>query len=302
MMLSADSLFGNSGLPLRVQDATARTPTGRVTVDAVKVLFTISGWSEVYSGSDATVLTEGTVLVIPAGLECSGHPAAPTRTVTFYLQKDCLADQVRWLHPVHPLVHHMQRALHGDRRLRTLRLPPRIMQRLTPQLARLARLPHRADYEFTKLATTNVTFDAVGRFAGLPAPNADSTEPAGMRSRREVIVAIALLQDHLAYPWHMRELAQELALSASQLNRLFRSQLGISPAAFLRKLRSERMAEILASGHMSVSEAARVVGWHNPGTGSRAFKQRYGVSPREYEAFHRCLLTRSTLGRSVRGR
>lgn len=301
MMLSADSLFGNSGLPLQVQDATARTPSGTVTVDAVKVLFTVSGWSEVRAGGDATVLTEGTVLVIPAGLECSGHPAMRTRTVTFYLQEDCLADQVRWLNPMHPLVHHMQRALHGDRRLRTLRLPTHIMQGLAPQLARLARLPHRADHEFTKLATTNVAFDAVGRFAGLPAPNAANTETVVTRPRHEVTAAIALLQDHLAHPWQMRDLAQELALSASQLNRLFRSQLGISPAAFLRKLRTEQMAELLTSGHLSVSEVARAVGWQDPGTGSRAFKQRYGVSPREYAAFHRRLLTRNALGRSAHG-
>lgn len=294
MILSADSLFGSTGLPLRVRDAIARAPSGPVTVDAVKVVLTVSGWSEVRSENDAMVLTEGTILVIPPGLECSGHPAVDTRTVTFYVHEEYLADQVKWLHPVHPLVHQMQRALLGDPRLRKVVLPAATMHILAPKLGQLARLPHHADDELKMLAATTAVFDAVGRFAGLPTRNAGGTGPVAARPREEISAGIALLRDHLACPWQMSDLANELALSVSQLSRLFRSQLGISPAAYLWRLRAARMAELLTAGDMSVSEATRTVGWPDLAVGSRAFKRRYGVSPREYAAFHRRYLEQNT--------
>lgn len=61
-----------------------------------------------------------------------------------------------------------------------------------------------------------------------------------------------------------------------------REQTGISPAAYLSRLRTERMAELLTTESIGVAEAAREVGWSSHALATRRFRQRYGVSPSEY--------------------
>ncbi|AZL04297.1 helix-turn-helix domain-containing protein [Brevibacterium aurantiacum] len=57
---------------------------------------------------------------------------------------------------------------------------------------------------------------------------------------------------------------------------------GRSPAAFLRQLRADRMAELLATTSLTVGEIGAAVGWRDAAVAPRSFKQRYGVAPRIY--------------------
>lgn len=52
--------------------------------------------------------------------------------------------------------------------------------------------------------------------------------------------------------------------------------------AYLRLMRVERMARLLVSTDLSVSEIARAIGWTDPNYASRCFHAHYGVSPTEY--------------------
>lgn len=71
-------------------------------------------------------------------------------------------------------------------------------------------------------------------------------------------------------------------MSRSQLARSFAAAVGTSPMAYLRKMRVERMARLLASTELSIAEAARSVGWRNQFHASQCFHAHYGVSPTEY--------------------
>jgi len=287
MLLSKGMLFGGTGLPLRVLEATARAPSGPVTAEAVKVVLTLNGRSEVRFNNDKAVLNAGTILLIPADSECSGHPAIDTRTVTFYMHEEFLRDQLKWLQPVHPFVHQLQLAIHGEQRLRLLEISESRMHALTAQLLHLTRLTEHPSNELTILAASTNVFDTIGRFAGLNIRGSMSAGSTQSAPRREVAAATALLRDQLTHRWRITELADALALSGSQLSRLFRHHLGLSPAEYLWQLRTTRMAELLLVEGLNVSEAAQAVGWHNPSSASRSFKRRYGVSPREFSASHR---------------
>lgn len=56
--------------------------------------------------------------------------------------------------------------------------------------------------------------------------------------------------------------------------------------AFLRKMRAERMARLLADTDLSVAEAGRSVGWRDPNYASATFHDHYRVSPTEYRRRH----------------
>ena len=81
--------------------------------------------------------------------------------------------------------------------------------------------------------------------------------------RGHVVTAVGVLRSRIAEPWTLNTLAHEVGLSRSQLVRAFDATVGMRPMAYLRPMRVEQMARLLASRDMSVAEAARSVGWTN---------------------------------------
>ena len=100
--------------------------------------------------------------------------------------------------------------------------------------------------------------------------------------RGHVVAAVGVLRCRLAEPWTLDALAREVHLSRSQLVRSFDAATGMSPMAYLRQMRVERMARLLVSTDLSVGEAARSVGWKNQFHASQCFHADCGVSPTEY--------------------
>lgn len=280
-------LFSPDRIPLSVREQTAYGDSGPVVVASVKVVFTISGWARVHSLVGEVLLEPGSILTIPAGVECRGLPDGHARTVTFYFHPEYLADQVRWLSATHPLVHHLHLALEDLPQLHQLQLAASAMRDLAPTLVLIARRRWGKVGSFAMLSMATDIFEAVGRLSGIASGNAEGSLVAGPAPRREVVLAIALLRADLGRDWRIDELASEVALSGSQLARLFRAQIGVSPAALLRQLRADQMADLLATTKLGVAEIATAVGWSDPAVASRAFKQQYGVPPRTYASFTR---------------
>jgi transcriptional regulator GlxA family with amidase domain len=84
----------------------------------------------------------------------------------------------------------------------------------------------------------------------------------------------------------LRSLAKKAHRSRSRLVRAFDATIGMSPMAFLRQMRVERMAGLLATTDLSIAEAARTVGWTDPLYASRCLHAAYGLSPIEYRRRH----------------
>lgn len=100
--------------------------------------------------------------------------------------------------------------------------------------------------------------------------------------RGHAVTTVQILRTRLAEPWTLDLLAAEVHLSRSQLARSFAATVGMSPMAYLRQMRVERMARLLVSTDLSVAEAARMVGWRNQFHASQCFHAHFGVSPTEY--------------------
>jgi AraC family transcriptional regulator len=100
--------------------------------------------------------------------------------------------------------------------------------------------------------------------------------------RGHVVVAVGILGDRLAEQWTLSSLAEEVHLSRSQLVRAFDATVGLSPMAYLRRMRVQEMARLLDSADLSVAATARAVGWADANYGSRCFHADYGMAPTQY--------------------
>ena len=107
----------------------------------------------------------------------------------------------------------------------------------------------------------------------------DDRRPAFSLPVRQLLL---LVSRRPAHPWTMAELAAEVGLSVSHLHREFRSQLGITPMAWLasdpgRARRLAAAADRPAGGWVGAQ-----VGWPDPNYFSRCFRRAYGISPSTY--------------------
>ena len=107
------------------------------------------------------------------------------------------------------------------------------------------------------------------------APQAGQAGVSDYRLRR----AEAFIGQNLADEIGVAEIAAAAGLSRSQLTRLYRQALGVSPAARLRDCRIHAARRLLASGRLSVKEVARAVGFRWVHHFSRTYRAHRGHTP-----------------------
>jgi DNA-binding response OmpR family regulator/two-component sensor histidine kinase len=91
------------------------------------------------------------------------------------------------------------------------------------------------------------------------------------------------VEKHLDDPtFGVEQLAAAVNLSSRQLQRRLRATTDLSAAAFIRKMRLERAAQLLEQDAGLVSQIAYEVGYQNANAFSRVFRQVFGVPPSEY--------------------
>jgi AraC-like DNA-binding protein len=80
----------------------------------------------------------------------------------------------------------------------------------------------------------------------------------------------------------MEQVAAEVGLSLRQVHRRLKAAVGLTPAGYVRMLRLERAAQLLARAAGNVSEVAYAVGFNDVEYFSRLFKQTHGMPPSQY--------------------
>ena len=81
----------------------------------------------------------------------------------------------------------------------------------------------------------------------------------------------------------IEEMATAMNMSRSSLFDKCKALLGTAPKEFLTQMRLSTAAEMIAKGEFSITQIAYKVGFNDSHYFSRAFKKRYGKSPREYK-------------------
>ena len=80
----------------------------------------------------------------------------------------------------------------------------------------------------------------------------------------------------------VERIAQSLRMSRVQLFKKVKNATGTSPSEIIRQFRLEVGKRLLSENTLTVSEVAYRVGFGNPNSFSRAFKDKFGSSPSEY--------------------
>ena len=96
--------------------------------------------------------------------------------------------------------------------------------------------------------------------------------------------ANAVVVDNLANPeYTIEDFASAMALSRYQLHRKLKALLSISSTEFIRTIRLNYAIGLLQKKAGTISEIAYDSGFNNPTYFSKTFKQKFGVSPSEYQ-------------------
>lgn len=85
----------------------------------------------------------------------------------------------------------------------------------------------------------------------------------------------------------IEEIASVCGINRSYLGKIFKSSIGHSPQEFLMSYRMVKATELLKLTSLSIADIGSAVGYENQLHFSRAFKNIYGVSPREWRNQHK---------------
>lgn len=99
--------------------------------------------------------------------------------------------------------------------------------------------------------------------------------------------AIHYMEQNFQNDISIEEIAAVCGINRSYLGKIFRNSIGRSPQEFVMNYRMVKAAELLKLTTLSIADIGNAVGYSNPLHFSRAFKNIYGVSPREWRNEHK---------------
>ena len=80
------------------------------------------------------------------------------------------------------------------------------------------------------------------------------------------------------------DIADNIGISRAHLNHVFQKELNISIQNFLIDFRMHKSANLLVSTSMSIKEISNQVGYNDQLVFSKAFKKKFGMSPKSYRS------------------
>lgn len=97
-----------------------------------------------------------------------------------------------------------------------------------------------------------------------------------------IFPAVEYLDKHFCEPVRMEKIAALCNVSQSQMRRVFRQELGMSPVEYKNRRRMEAACHMLRHTYNRVGEIADALGFDSVFVFSRVFRKYMGMSPTEY--------------------
>ena len=277
-------VFGPDGYPLAGAVVTLDAPVETHTHDFLELAVLLAGRVTYASPTGDRPLEAGAVMAVRPG-DWHGYADQDGAVIAnLYLGEELLHGELRWLLDVGDLGRFLLRGgVAGER------LDHRAREAVRNRVLELAEV-HAEPTRASAVLAVGLACAALSELGALRLD--PDRRPAFSPPVRRLLLVVGRRPAH---PWTMAELAGEVGLSVSHLHREFRSQLGITPMAWLARSRAELAASLLVQTYRPVGWVGEQVGWPDPNYFSRCFRRAYGVSPSAYRQRNATPLTRSSM-------
>lgn len=111
-----------------------------------------------------------------------------------------------------------------------------------------------------------------------------ATLAAQSSERRPLADLLAWMADNFAQDLPIETLARRAAMSSRNFARLFKQEIGLTPARHIENLRLEAARRQIENTSSSLDEVADASGFRNTETLRRTFARRLGITPGQYRA------------------
>ncbi|MXX89600.1 MAG: GlxA family transcriptional regulator [Boseongicola sp. SB0677_bin_26] len=95
-----------------------------------------------------------------------------------------------------------------------------------------------------------------------------------------LVEAVSAMEDHIADPLSLSQLAMVAGVTPRHLNRLFAERLGRSTMAYYREMRLDVAQRLIKNTPMSIAEVSEATGFATSSHFSGAYRRNFGASPR----------------------
>jgi len=128
-----------------------------------------------------------------------------------------------------------------------------------------------------RMASEGIVLEIVAAFGRSTRPMMRAAvPPAWLQAARDYT------QESNLAPLSMRQVAHAAGRHEIHVAREFRRFFGISPGGYARRLRAERVAQLLLRPYVSIGEIASDCGFSSHSHLCRDFKAQFGLTPSEY--------------------
>lgn len=128
-------------------------------------------------------------------------------------------------------------------------------------------------------------YDVTGYFllcmSRLIRKNLSGSEKSGL-SENYVRKACLYIEDHYSDRITVSDIARHVGIERTYLHRLFQKYMSCSPGRYLMNYKIEKAAEMLEDHDVALSEVALNTGFCDLSHLHKAFKARYGITPKKY--------------------
>ncbi len=111
--------------------------------------------------------------------------------------------------------------------------------------------------------------------------------PGGKMSDFYIKEAMNYIEQNFQNDISIEDIARVCGINRSYLGKIFKNSVGHSPQEFLMNYRMIKATELLKLTSLSIADVGSAVGYENQLHFSRAFKNIYGVAPREWRNEHK---------------
>ena len=149
---------------------------------------------------------------------------------------------------------------------------------ITPEMYRVLAEIDTADrfkeYEGVYSEGKRIAYHKTNEIKRLPQPNKSDADRIELLREK--------IQRSPSLEYDAQTVADELGMSISKLNRVFRTLYATSLHSYVQEKRLEYAARLLQERKLPVSEAAQKSGYTNMSHFSKSFLKKYGVLPKDY--------------------